>query len=228
MTALRALATAVAWWVTSNLATRTIDAVAGVGLACVVAGALGSGVLRGALLSLVLVAASAVVGPGSWRGAVSVLHQPDPGASRVVAALAPFLVPFGLGVIAAFVAARASGFGGNARRDTGVSSGGAGLWGALTEKRPDLVLRGRTLRKDWAGAAQLAETLGMPRSAARWWRAAGEPERARHVLSEPAGVNLELAERPGRSEPHREASPRLELENPRTARFTIDPTDDDA
>lgn len=228
MIALRAFATALAWWATLTVVRGSTGTPADVGLACVVAGALGGGVLRGALLSTALVVVDAAARPSRWAAAAGLLHQHGGlGIGDVLEASAPFLVAVAIGILAGGVARRASastrGTIEPVRRLERACGGGEFLDG-----RPDLALRARLLRKDWAGAARLAETLGMPRSAARWWRAAGDPERARRATDGAAAVNLELADPSGRHESHVEPTPKLDLENPRSARFTIDPPDGDS
>lgn len=228
MTGLRSFATALAWWAALMHARGSGGSSADVALACIVAGALSGRILAGLVLSSGLVAIDAVADPSRWASAAAVLRgRSGAGAGADLGVLSSAVVPVVLGMVAAGLARRASG-GARGRLEAPGPTERASWLRELVDGRPDLALRLRVMRKDWAGAAELADALGMPRSAARWWRAAGEPERARRVADEGASSGLELAERAARRDSSIEPSPKLELENPRTARFTIDPPDDDS
>lgn len=228
MTALRAFATALAWWAALNVAHVSASSGADLAVAAIVAGALGGGAFRGVLLASALVLVDGAAQPSRWAAVMGALGgRSASGGGDPLLAVAPALIFVALGMTSGFVARRASAgaAGGRARV---APAERAGWRVAFVRARPDLALRALVVRKDWAGAARLAETFGMPRSAQRWWRAAGEPDRARLVMETMDPPGLELAEQRSSSVPHVEPSPRLELENPRMARFTIDPPDDDS
>lgn len=228
MTALRAFATALAWWAALNAVHVSASAAGDLAVAAVVAGALGGGPLRGALLAAALVLVDGAAQPSRWAAVMGALggRGASVGNERFVA-VAPTVIAVALGMAAGAVARRASAVAAGVRGRVPPQER-IGWRATLVQARPDLALRALVLRRDWAGAARLAETIGMPRSAQRWWRAAGEPDRARRVMETMAPPGLELTEQHSRPAPHAEPSPQLELESPRAARFTIDPPDDES
>ncbi len=228
MTALRAFATALVWWAVLSAVHSSGSTAADLAVAAVVAGALGGSAVHGALLASALVLVHGAEQSSRWAAVMRALDgRGASGLGDQLLAAAPVLVSVALGTAAGAAARRASAGAAGIRARVPPPER-AGWLAGLVKSRPDLALRVRLLRKDWAGAARLAEAIGMPRSAQRWWRAAGDPEQALRVAETMGRAGLELAEERSRSAPHAQPSPQLELGDPRAARFTIDPPDDDS
>ena len=208
---------------------------------CWIAGAVSGRALAGVAVGLVLAALQGTLASSGLSEAVAALRSgASPSDVSTWGAVLRPLLPAASGLIAGWLAGRAGddrereAFEAVPVQDADVEHvpwierwiGGA---------HPDWAVAWLVRRRQWASAARVAERLGMPRSAQRWWKEAGQPDEARRAAAQlaagsggaPRAVELDTQAAASRAAPPPDPAPPLELEYSRAARFVIEDDDED-